>query len=212
MTGMTPEQLPRIRPDWLLGREQVTHFLRARRSVRTYAPQPVQRDVLAGVLDVARFAPSASNRQPVRWLVVYEASEVRRLAGLVVDWMRAGLSAQTEAIRRNNKRLISFWDSGLDVICRGAPHLIVVYGPDSLPVAATDCAIALTYLELAAPSFGLGACWAGFFTAAARQWPPLQETLALPEGCSVCGAMMIGHPRYRYHRLPLRNDAQITWR
>ena len=97
------------------------------------------------------------------------------------------------------------------MICRGAPHLIVACAPKEYPWATTDCAIALTYLELAAPSFDLGACWGGFFTAAARQWAPLQETLALPEGQVVCGAMMVGYPRYRYHRLPLRNEPPITW-
>jgi nitroreductase len=79
-------------------------------------------------------------------------------------------------------------------------------------VSATDCTIALTYLELAAPSFGLGACWAGYFMAAARHWRPLQEALPLSEGHIVYGAMMVGYPRYRYYRLPLRNEAQVTWR
>jgi nitroreductase/NAD-dependent dihydropyrimidine dehydrogenase PreA subunit len=212
ITGMAPEQLPRVRQDWLLGREQVTHFLRARRSIRSYTPQPVARDVLAGLLDVARYAPSASNRQPVRWLVIYQTAEVRRLAGLVLDWIRACLPTQAPAARRNNERLMAAWDAGVDVICRGAPHIIVACGPENLPISATDCAIALTYLELAAPSFGLGACWAGFFTAAARQWPALQEALELTEGHIVCGAMMIGYPRYRYYRLPLRNEAQVIWR
>ncbi len=208
---MAPEQLPPVRADWLPGPEQLEYLLRARRSIRSYLPRPVERETLVKLLDIARFAPSASNRQPVKWLVVYEPAEVRRLAGLVVDWMRAGLPTQAPATRRSNERFISLWESGLDVICRGAPHLIVACGPESLPVSATDCAIALTYLELAAPSFGLGACWAGFFTAAARQWAPLQQALALPDGHITCGAMMIGHPRHRYYRLPLRNEAHITW-
>jgi nitroreductase len=126
--------------------------------------------------------------------------------------MRAGLPSQPPAAQRNTLRFIAGWDSGVDMICRGAPHLVIACGPENLPISATDCAIALTYLELAAPSFGLGACWAGFFTAAARQWSPLQQALALPEGHVVCGAMMIGYPRFRYYRLPLRNEAQIMWR
>jgi nitroreductase len=179
--------------------------------MRSYTPQPVEREVLTRLIDVARFAPSASNRQPVKWLVIYEGKEVRRLAGLVVDWLRAGLAAQAPGPRRNTERFIALWESGTDVICRGAPHLIVAYGPKDNPWATTDCAIALTYLELAVPSFGLGACWAGFFTAAARQWAPLQESLTLPGDSVVCGAMMVGYPRYRYYRLPPRNEAHITW-
>ena len=144
--------------------------------------------------------------------MICEASEVRRLAGLTVDWMRAGLPSQPAATRRNTLRFIAGWDSGLDMVCRGAPHLVIACAPVSYPWAATDGAIALTYLELAATSFGLGACWAGILTNAARQWPPLQEALALPVDHIVCGAMMIGYPRYRYYRLPLRNEAQVLWR
>ena len=212
LTGMAPEQFPRVRSDWLPGREQITHVLRACRSIRTFTPQPVGRETLAGLIDVARFAPSASNRQPVRWVVICDAAEVRRLAGLTVDWMRAGLPSQPPAAQRNSLRFIKSWDAGLDMVCRGASNLVIACAPESHPWAVTDCAIALTYLELAAPPFGLGACWGGILTNAARQWPPLQDALALPEGQIVCGAMMIGYPRYRYYRLPSRNEAQVTWR
>ncbi len=212
IAGMAPEQLPRVRSDWRPGPEQITHFLRARRSIRTYTPQAVEREALARLIDVARFAPSASNRQPVRWVVIYEAADVRRLAGLTMDWMRAGLPSQPPAAKRNTLRFIEGWDAGVDMVCRDAPHLVIACASASHSWAATDCAIALTYLELAAPSFGLGACWAGILTNAARQWPPLQDALAPPDGNVCYGAMMIGYARYRYHRLPLRNEAQVTWR
>jgi len=212
ITGMAPEQLLRVRSDWRPGPEQITHFLRARRSIRSYAPQAVERETLAKLIDVARFAPSASNRQAVRWVVIYEAAEVHRLAGLTVDWMRAGLPSQPPTAQRNALRFVKGWDSGLDMVCRGAPHLVIACAPASYPWAATDCAIALTYLELAATSFELGACWAGILTNAARQWRPLGDALALPEEHIVCGAMMIGYPRYRYYRLPSRNEAQVAWR
>jgi len=172
----------------------------------------VEQDILMRLLDIARFAPSASNSQAVRWVIVYEPDEVRRLAGLAIDWMRAGLPAQPPAAQRNSRRFITAWDAGLDMVCRGAPHLVIAGAPASYPWAATDCAIALTYLDLAATSFELGACWAGILTNAARQWPPLQEALALPEDHIVGGAMMIGYPRYRYYRLPSRNEAQVMWR
>lgn len=212
LDGMRPDTLQPVRTDSLLGPEQVEHFLRARRSIRAYAPRPVEREVLLKLLDIARFAPSASNRQPVKWLLVYDAAEVRRLASLAVDWIRTALPSQPPAAARNLRRFATGWDAGLDMVCRGAPHVLVACAPADHAWAATDCAIALTYLELAAPSFGLGACWGGILTNAARQWRPLQDALALPEGHLVCGAMMIGYPRYRYYRLPQRNEAQIIWR
>ncbi len=209
--GVSPDSLPPVQPGWLLGPAEITHLLRARRSIRSYTSRRVDRERIAALIDTARFAPSASNRQPVHWLVVHEPREVRRLAGLVVDWMRAGLSGQAPILRRNTERFLGRWDAGADVICRGAPHLIVASALPDPPVSATDCIIALTYLELAAPACGLGACWAGFFMAAARQWAPLRQALAVPPGHVICGAMMLGYPRYRYHRLPPRNEPRIMW-
>lgn len=69
------------------------------------------------------------------------------------------------------------------------------------------CTIALTYLELAVPSFGLGARWAGYFNAAANMWPPMQKLMGLPEGHVSFKAMMVDYPKYRYQRLPIRNVA-----
>lgn len=210
--GTRPEQLPPTRPEWLLPPEQVAHFLRARRSVRTYASRPVERELLTRLLDIARYAPSASNRQAVNWLVIYDSAMVRRLAGLTVDGMRTTLPSQPPAAQRNAQRVIAGWDAGRDMVCRGAPHLLIACAPADYTWATADGAIALTYVELAAPSFGLGTCWAGILTAAARQWPPLQEALAVPTGQMVAGALMVGYPRYRYARLPERNEAQVVWR
>ena len=95
---------------------------------------------------------------------------------------------------------------------RIGPHVVVAHSQKqerSAPAAGT---IALAHLELAAPSFGLGACWAGYFNAAANLWPPMLEALNLPEGHVSFGAMMVGYPKYKYQRLPLRNEAKIIWR
>jgi nitroreductase/NAD-dependent dihydropyrimidine dehydrogenase PreA subunit len=210
---MAPEKCPPVRKEWHLGPEQVEHFLRARRSIRTYKKASVDRVVIEQLIDIARHAPSGHNRQPVRWLVIYDRDEVRRLAGLVVDWMRYMLKEQEEiALAMHMDRVVSAWEMGMDTVCREAPHVIAAHAPKEERTAPAACTIALAYLELAAPSFGLGACWAGFFNAAATLWPPMQEALALPEGHISFGAMMIGHPTFQYHRLPLRNDPEITWR
>ncbi len=206
-----PGDFPPVHSDWPPTVDAITHVLRARRSMRTFLPRAVPRETLGALIDIARFAPTASNRQPVRWLIVNDPNEVRHLAGLVVEWMRAGLPKQTPAAQRNIKRFIAGWDAGQDMICRGAPHLIWACAAQDNPAWSIDCMIAATYLELAAPSFGLGACWGGWLMAAARQWEPLQQALALPAGLAPHAAMLVGYPKYRYHRLPLRNDPQVFW-
>ena len=210
---MAPEQCPPVHDEWLFNSEQVEHFLRTRRSSRTYKDKPVEREVLTKLIDVARFAPSGSNAQPVRWLVIHDSNELRKLIELAIDWMRYMLKEQPQlakAMRMN--RIVAAWEAGIDIICRGAPHVIIAHASKDNPITQVDCIIAMTYLELAAPSFNLGACWGGYFNIAATQWPPMQQALGLPEGHINYGTMIVGYPKYKYHRLPLRNEAKITWR
>ncbi|MDO8785795.1 MAG: nitroreductase family protein [Syntrophales bacterium] len=211
-TAMTPEQCTPVRREWLLNPEHTEHFLRARRSVRTYKDHPVERDLLAKLIDIARFAPSGHNLQPVNWLVVYDRDKVRSLAGLVVDWMRHLMNEDPlTAKARHMDLIVGLWETGIDAVCRSAPHLIIAHAPEDEGTAPAACTIAMTYLDLAAPSFGLGSCWAGFFNAAAYLWPPLRQALGLPERHISFGTIMVGYPKYAYHRLPIRNEARITW-
>lgn len=217
LATMKSEECAPVQKDLLPGLEQVEHLMRSRRSIRTYEDRAVEREVLTKLIDVARYAPTGSNIQPVRWLIINDKDEVRRLAGLIIDWVRHLLKEQNPiAVRYRLDRVVADWEAGFDRVCRSAPALIITHAPKDYPTAATDCAIALTYFELAASVFGLGACWAGFVylvanQLVANQWPPLQQALGLPEG-DTCLAMMVGYPKYRYHRIPQRNDAVVEWR
>ncbi len=57
--------------------------IRTTGAVREFRPEPVERDVLTGVLDDARFAPSGGNRQPWRVAVVCDAARRREVADLM---------------------------------------------------------------------------------------------------------------------------------
>ena len=210
---MKPEDCQSVNDDWLFGPEQVEHFLRYRRSIRNYKNKQVEQEILTKLIDVAKFAPSGHNLQPVRWLVIYEKDEVQRMVAFVIDWMRHLIKEDSPLVAALHlNRVVSSWENGNDPICRNAPHVIVTHAHKEDRAAPTACTIALTYLELAASSFDLGACWAGYFNAAATLWPPMQQELGLPEGNVSFGAMMMGYPKFKYHRLPLRNDAEIIWR
>ena len=78
--------------------------------------------------------------------------------------------------------------------------------------AQSACRNAIAYLELAALPLGLGSCCCGYFDAALMFWKPLREALALPKSHAGMGSAMVGYPRYKYHRLPLRKKPPIDWR
>ena len=210
---MPVEQCPPINEDLLLNAEQCEQFLRNRRSIRVYKKKPVPRDDLARLIEIARYAPSGHNCQCAEWLVLTDKNELQRLSGIVADWMRGMMTNMAAfASSMNMDRTLKRWEEGEDVFLRGAPAVIVAHAEKDNPLAHATCTIALTYLELAATSFGLGCCWAGYFNRAANTFPPMAEALSLPEGHRAFGSMMVGYSRFRYHRLPLRNPPPITWR
>jgi len=210
---MGVDQCPPLLHKLDLSAEQTEHFLRSRRSIRVYKKNRVERDKLAWLVAIARYAPSGHNSQGARWLVLGDRDELHKLSVIVADWMRWMLAHRTEtALSMHMDRTLERWDAGKDVILRGAPTVIVAYGEKEDRMAPSTCTIALTYLELAATGMGLGCCWAGYFNAAATSFPPMMEALALPPGCQSYGAMMVGYPQFNYHRLPTRKTPDITWR
>jgi len=210
---MSMEKCPTIQKERLLSIAQCEQFLRARRSIRRYKKQTVSDNELSKLINLARYAPTGHNSQSVEWLVLGNRDELKHLAGITVDWMRWMQANMPEiAVSLHLDRTIRLWEEGKDVVLRDAPIVIITHGAKHDLTAPTSSTIALSYLELAATSMGLGCCWAGYFNAAATTFPPMIKALSLPDGHQCMGSMMVGYPRFRYHRLPLRKQPEITWR
>jgi len=182
--------------------EAMDDFLNSRRSVREFKAQPVARETLEALLDVARRAPTASNSQKLHWIVVGDAAKVRALSEVAMNYLRD--SAYGSGMQER-------WDRGEDVILRGAPALIVACAPEDYAWGKEDGAIALTFLELAAEARGLGVCWGGFLTRVAGIYAPLREALGVPEGYAVRGVLMLGERRFRYKLIPPRKPLSVQW-
>lgn len=185
-------------------------YLKKRRSVRHFTKDTVPKEKIEQVLDIARYAASGGNGQPVQWLVIHHPEKVKKIAGLTIEWMKT-LVNSSHPMSGYVPMLIAAWESGNDVICRGAPHLLFAHIPDGNPVASVDAIIALTHFDVAAPAFGIGTCWAGFVAMAATSYEPLQKELRLPAGRKSAYAMMFGHPQYRIYGIPRRKPLEVTW-
>lgn len=213
LRSMSPKDCLPLDNDLRPSAEQAEFFLQSRRSIRVYKDKPLTRKTIARLIDIARYAPSGHNNQLVEWLVIYDKKDVQKYASMVIDWVRFMIKEFPEmAAGFRMDLLVKAWEEGNDRVCRNAPHIIIAHGPEQNMMIQSTCTIAMTYLELAASSMQLGACWAGYFNRAAANWPPLKQALGFPAGNSAFGAMMLGHPKYKYHRIPLRKEAKIMWR
>ena len=204
------EKVPLLAGAGTISPEDIAFYLKKRRSVRHFTRDPVPREKILEVLDIARYAASGGNGQPVQWLVVHNPAKVRKIAELTIEWMKSLLNT-AHPMSGYVPTLISAWEQGYDVICRDAPHLLFAHIPEGNPVASVDAIIALTHVDIAAPAFGIGTCWAGFVAIASTSYEPLQEELGLPEERKCAYAMMFGHPQYKVYGIPRRKPLEVMW-
>ena len=194
-----------------ISQNDLEFYLKKRRSVRHFNKDPVPKETIVSVLDIARYAASGGNGQPVQWIVVHDPKKVRKIAELTIEWMKT-LVNSAHPMSGYVSNLIVAWESGYDVICRGAPHLLFAHIPEGNPISTVDAVIALTLFDVAAPVYGIGTCWAGFVAAASHEYLPLREAIELPEERVIAYAMMFGFPQYTVYGLPRRKPLEVTWR
>jgi len=142
-------------------------LIRKRYSVRAYKSDPVEEEKLHQVLEAARLAPTAANRQPFRIVVVRTEGRQEELQRVYPrEWFaKAPLvlcictMAEQGWVRMDGKRYTD-----------------------------VDAAIVMDHLILAATDLGLGTCWiAAFNPTAARQ------VLGLPEGVEPIAFTPLGY-------------------
>lgn len=161
----------------------VLDAIRTRRSIRVFADKPVEEEKLRTVLDAARLAPSAGNRQPWRFIVVTDP-EVKELIKQVKA-RRMPPPPRPPPPGAPPRR------SPLDT----APVIIVgcAVPGESFPGTdfwKVDVSIALQNLVLAAWSLGLGTCWIGVF----HEEEDLKEALGLPKDARIVAMVALGYP------------------
>jgi len=155
-----------------------------RRSIRTYKDKQVPEELIHRVLQAGRFAPSAGNYQPWKFIVVRDPEIISDLTATVrqnctklmrmLDYRRPGqgwrrpLANLFIRLMRNALHPTPFGaislvaDERLDLF-HGAPTVIFIF-KDTRGVSNPDldCGIAGQNMVLAAHSMGLGTCWIGF--------------------------------------------------
>ena len=148
---------------------EFSELVSQRYSVRAYRPVPVEDEKLQKVLEAARLAPTAANRQPLQIIVVHTEGREQELKRIYkTDW---------------------FVQAPLVICMCATPSRAWVRRSDSKVYSDVDAAIVMDHLVLAATDLGLGTCWiAAFDPDAAR------EVLELPDGVEPIVFTPLGYP------------------
>jgi nitroreductase len=171
-------------------------LVQARKSIRHYLPQPVERDKILACLEAARLAPSAHNAQPWRFLVIDDPE------------LKDGLAR--EAFSGIYKTTMFAAKAPVLIVILGKPDLLanrigsVLQG---IPYLSIDIGIAGEHVALQARELGLGTCWIGWFN-----YKKARRFLKVPRSHKVMAIMAMGYhesrPPREKDRLPLD---RIAW-
>lgn len=166
----------------------VSEAILTRRSVRSYKDKKIPEEKLQKIIESARMAPSARNKQDWKFVIVQDEE--------VKDKIHEAANGQK--------------------FVKEAPTVVVGVAtkPDEkmecdIPTGIVDVTIAMDHITLKATEEGIGTCWIGAF-----DQEEVKEILNIPEGCKVVALMPMGYPEEELEVLykERKNPEDITCR
>ena len=223
------QRIERLRTE----RTETEDVILKRRSVRIYRKRQVPEFMVRRILEAGRFAPSAGNSQPWKFVVIRDLEIIRglteatrKVAG-VFNWFlnyqgsrfswRLPLAKLFIRFKANDLHPAPFSaiplvaDGRLDLY-HGAPTVILILkdvrgvsNPD------LDCGIAGQNMALAAHSMGLGTCWVSFTKLAFQYGPRWRRRLGIRYPYQFVSSLAVGFPVGEPDRMVPRPTAAVDW-
>ncbi|MBS7267457.1 MAG: nitroreductase family protein [Candidatus Freyarchaeota archaeon] len=162
-----------------------------RRSIRDYdRSKPVSKEIIEKIVNAARWAPTAGNRQPIEVIVV-SSQEVREKL--------ASLSGYAPYLKDSPVAL---------VVCVNQSKYTKGYENARQFYTPMDASAAIMNMMLAAHGLGLGTCWDSVLDKKA-----IRELLKIPEHVEPFSILALGYPSKRPETPPRRRplEEMIHW-
>ena len=148
---------------------EFSELIAARYSVRAYRPDPVEDEKLQAILEAARLAPTAANRQPFQIVVLHTAGREEEIGKVY--------------------RKAWFVQAPLVIAVCAISSQAWVRESDRFNARLIDAAIVADHLILAAANLGLGTCWVAAFNVEAAR-----SVLQLPDEAEPVIFSPLGYP------------------
>jgi nitroreductase len=164
-------------------------LLTNRRAIRDFLDSEVPLPVVEEIIHDTRLAPTASNRQPCRFIIIRDRARIKKLS----DESKRNLLGD---LARNPDLPLKQYEAALRDeqfnVFYNAPCLIYIIGPRDIYSLDVDCGLTAAYFMFSAASRGLGTCWIGL-GAHIRDRATLGE-LGVPDDCRIVAPIILGYP------------------
>lgn len=176
--------------------------LQKRRSIRKFTTEPVAQKDVESILEAGRLAPSATNLQATRYVIVKDPSVRAKIAKASPTSFFSTAPVMIiccvdkEVMRSQGARYQELQEVGAFLGVSMPPDeveaLIKKMRIDDLAIRANlafNSAIAITHMDLRAVDLGLGTCWIGLFDGVM-----LKDLLDIEDRYHIVNVLLIGHP------------------
>lgn len=191
---------------------QLETLICGRRAIRHYRDKNVDPALIQHLIDVASHAPSGFNTRQVLFTVIDDKQMMAKLRERVIAGLDNLIQVNELDEHLSLKKSVELWQQKkIDVLFRGAPHLLIVSAPHECATPKEDCIIALTTFELYAQCLGIGTLWDGFAHGAINDLlPEIKQGLRIPDNHMIGYMMAFGYPAVKHHRTVHHGSAHIV--
>ncbi len=167
---------------------QVLEVIKRRKSIRKYSSRAVEKEKIIKMAEAARLSPSASNKQPWRFVAVTDPDLVKQATasalGSINAWARSAPCLMVGCSVR--KDVITHW---------------IAEAASGVKFHILDLGIAMEHMVLQAEALGLSTCWVGWFSER-----KLKKILNIPAGWRVVSLLTVG---YKHEKLAPKTKKKL---
>jgi len=178
-------------------------LLRNRRSIRNFEDREVDIDVIKEIIKESTLAPSASNGQPWRFIIINNREVIRRISDESKKNLLADMKDVPDAPSKNYEGVLKTENFN---VFYNAPCLVIIAGERGRRHLAFDIALCASYMMLGAAARGLGTCWVAM--GAAIRSSDLRDEIGLADNLEAIAPIIIGYPKM-IPTAPPRNEPAI---
>ncbi|MDF2532342.1 MAG: nitroreductase [Massilibacillus sp.] len=176
--------------------------IKRRHSIRKFKSESVSQEDIESILEAGRIAPSASNLQAWRYIIVKDAGVRAKLAkASPVSFFSTApvmiiCCVDQEVMRSQGARYQELQEVGaflgVSMPAEEVEALVKKMRVDELAIRANlafNAAISITHMDLRAVDLGLGTCWIGLYDGVV-----LKELLDIDDRYHIVNVLLVGHP------------------
>ena len=198
----------------------VSEAIKKRRSIRKFKPDPIPEEKIRLLLESARLAPSGTNTQPWRFIVVKDDDTKRELQEAAHNQRHIKSApviivccADLKAFKEFPERVDELIESGAlpertrEVFIPYLKKGMSTVTKDALMIAAAaNVAIAVEHIVLQAVEIGLGTCWVRWY-----EDNKIKEILDIPKHVEVMALLPVGVPDEEPSQRPRQELNKIVY-